>query len=46
MTHPKELLDALEGVAQEGDLVILAGAGDIGHVAQDVAARIAQEGNA
>ena len=46
VAHPKELLAALDGVAQDGDLVILAGAGDIGHAAQDVAARIAQEGNA
>ncbi|MCX7556490.1 UDP-N-acetylmuramate--L-alanine ligase [Xanthomonadaceae bacterium JHOS43] len=41
--HAKELLAALEGVARDGDLVIFAGAGDIGHVAQDIAARIARE---
>ncbi len=41
--HSKELLAALEGVAQGGDLVIFAGAGDIGQASADIAARIAQE---
>lgn len=41
VSHPKELLAALEDVAKEGDLVIFAGAGDIGHAAQDIAIRIA-----
>lgn len=45
VSQAKELLEALEGVAQDGDLVIFAGAGDIGHAAQDVAARIALEAN-
>ncbi len=34
---------ALESVAREGDLVILAGAGDIGQVAQEVVARIERQ---
>ncbi len=35
-----ELVEALPDVAQDGDLVIFAGAGDIGQVAQEIAARI------
>ncbi|MEJ5206979.1 MAG: UDP-N-acetylmuramate--L-alanine ligase [Lysobacteraceae bacterium] len=46
VAHPRELMEALEGVAVDGDLVILAGAGDIGQAAQDIVARIAQEGAA
>ncbi len=38
-----ELPAALEDVAREDDLVIFAGAGDIGHAAQDIAARIAAQ---
>jgi len=41
--HPKELVAALENVAQDGDLVIFAGAGDIGQASADLAARIARE---
>ena len=41
--YPKELLAALEGVGQDGDLVIFAGAGDIGQASADIAARIARE---
>jgi len=36
-----ELPAALETVARDGDMVILAGAGDIGRVARELAARIA-----
>ena len=43
VSHPKELLAALEGVGQDGDLVIFAGAGDIGQASADIAARIARE---
>ena len=45
VSHPKELLAALEDVAEQGDLVIFAGAGDIGQAAQDIAVRIAGQSN-
>jgi len=37
--HPRDLATVLPGVLQDGDLLILAGAGDIGHAAQDLAMR-------
>ena len=39
--QPRDVLEALEDVARDGDLVIVAGAGDIGQVAPLVTARIA-----
>lgn len=42
--QPAEVIEALEDLGREGDLVILAGAGDIGQLAQEILMRIRDQG--
>ena len=41
--HPSQLLAALEAIARDGDLVVFAGAGDIGQLAASMVERIRQQ---
>ena len=44
VAQPTDVIEALEDLGRDGDLVILAGAGDIGHLAQDIVTRIRGQG--
>ncbi len=44
VAQPADVIEALEDLGRDGDLVILAGAGDIGHLAQDIVTRIRDQG--